>query len=62
MERKCGIKNEHHCDMTMWMFDEHPRYDYHLKQFAKRYELECREHIRYQTENEKDKSQELVLT
>lgn len=62
MERMSGLKNEYCGDMTMWMFEEHPRFDYHLKQFAKRYELECRQFAQQQEENQKDKSQELVLT
>lgn len=62
MDKQAFCKNLYVGDMTMWMFEQHPRFDLHLRQFAKRYELECKKCDDYISSNERDKSKELVLT
>lgn len=42
MDRKSHFTDLYSGDMTMWMFENHPRYDYHMLQFAKRYEEGCK--------------------
>ncbi|MEW5820389.1 MAG: hypothetical protein AB1782_09385 [Cyanobacteriota bacterium] len=61
MERESHFTSSYPGDMTMWMFEDHPRFDYHLRQFVKRYELECKNNSDILTEKERDKSKELVL-
>ncbi len=61
MRKKIAQTISYPCDMTMWMFEDHPRYDYHMLQFKKRYEIECAENERYLCSKEKDKSKELAF-
>ena len=62
MERESHFTSKYPGDMTMWMFEDHPRFDYHLRQFAKRYEVGCKHSAEIISPYERDKSKELVLT
>jgi hypothetical protein len=65
MKKKTAQTVSYPGDMTLWMFEDHPRFDYHLLQFLKRYEVECAENESYlcpkESPKEKDKSKELAF-
>lgn len=62
MDRKSHFTDLYPGDMTMWMFENHPRYDYHLLQFVRRYEEGCKLAKEAMCLKQKQEEKELVLT
>lgn len=48
-------------DMTSWMFEGNPRFDYHLLQFVKRYEIEHSKQMSSIYGLDKEETKELVF-